>query len=155
MSLRDETRAPATAADLEGGRRLLLGAYHWLLRAFLVAGVVQLFLAGSGVFRADGPGRLAAAGTLDPHRLLGSGLAVMSLALLVLAVLARPGTRLVRGTAVFTLTVFGLVPVAAALGEDAPWAAGLHPVLGVAALALGGWLETTAGTVLARRPTPG
>src|SRR3984957_14878303 len=69
--------------------------YQWLLLLFLLAGVVQIFLAGFGVFHLHAYGLDAPVGdsALDPHRMLGSIMGGIAVLILVLAIVARPGTR--------------------------------------------------------------
>ena len=79
-----------------GARRPRAAAgYRWLLLLFLVAGVVQIFLAGFGVFHLHAYGLDAPAGdsALDPHRMLGSVMGGIAVLILVLAIVARPGAR--------------------------------------------------------------
>jgi hypothetical protein len=60
-----------------GLRRGALTAYRWLPLAFLLAGAVQIFLAGPGVFSLndDGDDRESAVG---PHRSLGGAMVQQS-----------------------------------------------------------------------------
>jgi hypothetical protein len=85
------TRTPATSSGVRCGA---LAGYRWLLAAFLLLGVVQIFLAGLGVFSLDGQ-KLGAAGetAFDPHPTLGFAMGGVALLILVLALLARPGAR--------------------------------------------------------------
>jgi hypothetical protein len=96
----------------------------WLVVAGLV---LQFYLAGAALFGAM---------TFQPHRTLGSLLAVAVLLLLVLALVARPGRRLVGLTALLAgLTVVQvLLP---SLRTGLPWVAALHVVvaLGIGAQA--------------------
>lgn len=102
----------------------LFQALAWLVMAGLVG---QFYLAGAALFGAT---------TFQPHRMLGSLLAVAVLLLLVLALVARPNRRLVGRAALLAgLTVVQvLLP---SLRADLPWAAALHGVvaLGIAAQA--------------------
>ena len=90
----------------------------WLVLAGLV---VQFYLAGAALFGAM---------TFQPHRTLGSLLAVAILLLLVLALVARPGRRLVGLAALLAgLTVVQvLLP---SLQTGLPWVAALHVVVAV------------------------
>ncbi len=79
------TQTPATAS-LSGLRRGAFAGYRWLLLIFLLLGMVQIFLAGFGVFGLHGrevgaPGETA----FDPHRTLGFALGGMALIILILA----------------------------------------------------------------------
>jgi hypothetical protein len=94
---------------------IVFAAAAWL---FLAGLVVQVFLAGLGVFVLT---------DWTAHTELGWGLSSASILLLVLAVLARPDRRTVWLTA--GLAVAALVqPELAAARDVAPLAAALHPV---------------------------
>lgn len=109
-------------------------AYRYLTAVFIADVLLQLFLAGAGVFSAGAGTAARESSALDPHRV--NGMAVMLLALLILAValMARNG-RWTWALLLFVLTL--LQPVLAIEGA----AGGLH-VLNAAAI-LG------AGSVLA------
>jgi hypothetical protein len=110
-------------------------AFRYLAAVFIADVLLQLFLAGAGVFSAGAGTAARESSALDPHRV--NGMVVMLLALLILAValLARNGWR--WALLLFVLTL--LQPVLAIAGA----AGGLH-VLNAAAI-LG------AGAVLAYR----
>ncbi|MFZ0755285.1 MAG: hypothetical protein WAN00_16080, partial [Trebonia sp.] len=76
------------AASTSGSalRRGAGAGYRWLLLLFLVAGVVQIFLAGLGVFHLHAYGLDDPAGdaALDPHRALGFAMAGIAILILVL-----------------------------------------------------------------------
>ncbi|GAC1326373.1 MAG: hypothetical protein NVSMB13_11160 [Mycobacteriales bacterium] len=115
----------APAAGQSAAMRLLRG----LVRLYVVAVVVQFYLAGRGVFAASGA--VAEASSLEPHRLLGALLGLLSALVLVAAAFARPGRRLLLGAlALFVLTVGqGFL---AQFGSASPWLLGaLHPVNGL------------------------
>lgn len=97
---------PTPAAPRTGLRRAAATGYRWLLLAFLLLGVVQIFLAGLGVFNLDGEQLGTDSETaLDPHRNLGFMLSPVALVIVVLAVLARPGARAVVLSVVLLLLV--------------------------------------------------
>jgi hypothetical protein len=89
----------------------------------IVAGIaVQFYLAGAAMFGAM---------TFEPHRALGVVLAAAILLLLILALVARPGRRLVGLTALRVgLTVVQLV--LPSLRTGLPWVAALHALVAVA-----------------------
>jgi hypothetical protein len=91
----------------------------WLILAGLVA---QFYLAGAALFGAT---------PFRPHRTLGSVLVVAALLLLVLALVARPGRRVVGLTAglVGLIIVEVLLP---SLRIGWPWVAAFHIVVAVA-----------------------
>jgi hypothetical protein len=86
-----------TAKPVSVLRRGAFLGCRWLLLAFLLAGVVQIFLAGLGVFSLEDQS-LAAGGdsAFAPHRAVGFTMAGIALLILVLAVIARPGARPAR-----------------------------------------------------------
>jgi Family of unknown function (DUF6220) len=131
-------------------RRGATAGYRWLLLLFLVAGVVQIFLAGLGVFHLHSYGLDDPAGdsALDPHRALGFGMAGLAVLILVLALAARPGARQVVLAAVLVLQTAVLQSLLAGLGDDSPVWGGLHALDGLLALVVAGYLY---GVALGRR----
>ncbi len=115
--------------------------YRWAIALFFAACVVQLFLAGRGVFGIRGGGSLADQTSLDPHRALGNLIGILA-ALLFLLALATRQKRLIGWTLVL-LVLAEPVQHATALPKH-PWVAGLHPVSGVAILGISGWLAHAA-----------
>jgi hypothetical protein len=140
------------AASTSGSalRRGASAGYRWLLLLFLVAGVVQIFLAGLGVFHLHAYGLDDPAGdsALDPHRTLGFAMGGIALLILVLALVARPGARQVVLAAVLVLQTVVLQSLLAGLGDDSPVWGGLHALDGVLAIAVAGYLY---GVALVRR----
>jgi hypothetical protein len=115
----------------------------WLVLAGLVA---EFYLAGAALF-----GVL----TFQPHRMLGISLAVATVLLLILTIVARPSPRMVRLVAVLaTLTVVQVV--LPSLRADLPWAAALHAVVAVGIATQLGAIVRGPGTAAAdsRSPTP-
>jgi hypothetical protein len=102
---------------------------------FTACTVVQVFLAGLGVF--DGPGAFVT------HREFGWTYGWLTLAILVLALAARAPRR-ITGVAVLLLVLFALQSVFVVVRADAPAVAALHPLNGFAILALGGWATRAA-----------
>src|SRR6266568_4648288 len=102
-----KTRSPSALTGLRRGAFL---GYRWLLAAFLLAGVVQIFLAGLGAFRLQDQG--LSDGAFAPHRALGFTIAGIALLILVLAGLAE------------NHTIYG----------------GLHAFDGLLLLGIAGWL---------------
>jgi hypothetical protein len=105
-------------------------AVAWLLVAGLV---VQVFLAGLGVFRGSA--------SFDTHRAFGFLLELLPIVLLILGLIARLGRR----PAFLAAGIFGLFllqSVFVGLRADAPEVAALHPV--------NGFLITLLAIVLAR-----
>ncbi len=108
--MRDNTIAVDTSTPtttLTGVRRGAFIGYQWLLLAFLLLGVVQIFLAGLGVFNLDGQELGAKSETaFGPHRNLGFAMGGLALIILILALIARPGARAIILSAVMFLLAF-------------------------------------------------
>jgi drug/metabolite transporter (DMT)-like permease len=143
----DNTKATdaSTQSTPTGLRRGALTGYRWLLLAFLVLGVVQIFLAGLGVFNLNGeklgtPGETA----FDPHRVLGYVMAVVAVIILVLAVIARAGGRAIILSALLILLAGPAQSILADLGEDTPFFGGLHALDGLVILGIAGFLHSSA-----------
>jgi divalent metal cation (Fe/Co/Zn/Cd) transporter len=132
------------SATAPGGalRPWAAAGYRWLLLAFLVAGGVQIFLAGLGVFHLHAYGLDAAAGdsALDPHRMLGFIMGGMAIVILVLAFVARPGGRAIAGAAVLVVQTDFLQSLMAGLGDDSAVWGGLHALDGFLAIAVAAYL---------------
>ena len=96
--------------------RLAFIGVAWL---FLACVVVQVFLAGLGVF--------AGAQNFSLHREFGYVFGWLTLVLLLLALAGRLGRRWV-GLSALLLVLFALQSVFVALREIAPAVAALHPV---------------------------
>ena len=130
-----------TARPVTGLRRGAFLGYQWLLLAFLLAGVAQIFLAGLGVFRLEDQGLAAAGDTaFAPHRDLGFTMAGIALLILVLAVIARPGARAIVLSAVLVLLTALMQSLLAGLGEDHAAYGALHALDGLLILGIAGYL---------------
>ena len=141
-------RANQTVADGTGTgqemrvatlRRVGFRGYQWTLLAFLLAGVVQIFLAGLGAFRLQdqaGAGDSAFA----PHRALGFSMGAVALLILVLAVIARPGTRAIAGSAVLVLLTLLMQSLLAGFAEDHVVFGALHALDGLLILSIAAYL---------------
>jgi len=109
--------------------------------AFVACAVLQVFLAGLGVF--DDPSAFVT------HREFGYLFGWLTLLILVLALLGRT-PRKVKGLCVLLLVLFALQSVFVALRTDLPAIAALHPLNGFAILAVGIVITRAAWAV--RRP---
>ena len=94
---------------------------------FAACAVLQVFLAGMGVF--DNPR------SFIDHRNFGYMFGWLTLVLLVLAIAGRMGRRFVGGS-VLLLTLFAFQSVFVALRGDLPAVAALHPLNGFGILGL-------------------
>lgn len=128
---------------LTGYRAGALLAFRRGIMLFLLLGVVQIFLAGLGVFDLDGR-KVGASGetAFDPHRVNGNIMSLVALLLVVLILVARPGARLVGMTAVLFLLMAVAQPLLAEGGDDQAWVGGLHAIVGIGLLGLASRLLT-------------
>ncbi len=99
--------------------------------AFLCCAVVQVFLAGLGVF--DDPRAFVT------HREFGYLFGWLTLVILILALAGREPRR-ITGLSALLLVLFALQSVFVALRADMPAVAALHPLNGFAILAVAGVL---------------
>jgi hypothetical protein len=96
--------------------------------AFVAGCLLQVFLAGLGVF--DNPS------TFLTHATFGYLLGYVTLAMLILALVAREPRRII-GLAILLLVQFTLQSVFVAIRVDYPQVAALHPVNGFLILVVG------------------
>jgi len=109
-------------------RSFLRAAHPIVAAAFVACAVVQVFLAGLGVF--DDPKAFVT------HREFGYLFGWLTLVVLVLALAGRMPRR-VTGLSVLLLVLFALQSVLVAARADLPVVAALHPLNGVAILGVG------------------
>lgn len=102
-------------------RSLARSALPIVVAIFMACAILQVFLAGLGVF--DDPR------SFITHREFGYTFGWLTLAILVLALVGRLPRRIV-GLAVLLLVQFALQSVLVALRADLPAVAALHPVNG-------------------------
>jgi hypothetical protein len=131
----DTTATPTSgsAAPLSGARQVALTIVRYGSMLFGTLVLVQVYLAGSGIFAAKGPVKNAS--SLDPHRTLGNILAVLALLLLIAALVARPSRRVVI-TVVVLFVLTGVEGVIAGAGTSAPYFGALHPVIALVIMGL-------------------
>ena len=96
-------------------------AYAWVAWLLAAAAVVQVFLAGLGVF--EDPSRFVI------HREFGYLIGWFAVVLLVLAIVGRLGRRLIA-LSILLGVLFALQSVFVLLRSSAPFVAALHPVNG-------------------------
>jgi mercuric ion transport protein len=104
-------------------------AYPVVAGLFVACAIIQVFLAGLGVF--DNPS------SFITHRNFGYMFGWLTLVLLVIALVGRMPRRFV-GLAVLLLVLFSLQSVFVALREVMPAVAALHPLNGFFVLAVAG-----------------
>ncbi|MBM4408568.1 MAG: hypothetical protein FJ038_08220 [Chloroflexi bacterium] len=123
----DRSRTPdqVPPAASTGGVRVTLGRNLLAIAtwALAIGVVIQVFLAGLGVFRDPADFEL--------HRNVGYLLGVVALLLAILAFVVR-ANRLQRGLGILLVVLFVLQSVFIALRESAPEVAALHVVNGMA-----------------------
>jgi len=133
-----ETRATATsdrdAVAFTGYRRGFDLAFGYLLCAFVVGVLVQIYLAGVGAFGKRGTH------AFNPHENLGHALGIAAVVIFVLALVARRST----GTMIWALVLALLTEVAqeglAHGGHDDKWVGGIHAFDAALILAVSIWL---------------
>lgn len=113
---------------VSGARYVYLG----LVGLYLAGILVQVFLAGTGLF--------GAAKDFEPHIGLGWILHLVPVLLLIAAAVGRVGRLLLWWTTALLLVQF-IQPILPSLRADLPWAAALHPVLALIVF----WLALTIG----------
>jgi hypothetical protein len=146
------TTDAAATSGLTGWRTRVDRAFVYLTTAFFLAVVVQVFLAGVGVF-GDHSEKIKDATSFDPHRTLGFILGGVAVILLILAALARASQATWIGALVLAVLAFVAQSALADGGEDNKWVGGLHAFVGIVILLLAGWL-TGAGHRRVRRNGP-
>lgn len=131
------------SSDLVGWRRGVDRAFVYLVTLFFIGVLVQVFLAGVGVF-GDHSLKVEDASSFDPHRALGNILGALAIVLVILAALARPSRANSIGALVLAVLAAGAQSGLAAGGEDNKWVGGLHALDGIIILLLAGWLTGMA-----------
>ena len=126
---------------MAAARRIAWQIYRVLIALIAIACVVQIFLAGRGVFGIHGSASLDDQSSLNAHRDLGEIIGIGAIIVLILALIMWD-KRLILWTFVLALLA-EFVQHATALPKH-PWVAGLHPVSGVAILGISASLAHSA-----------
>jgi hypothetical protein len=123
---------------MNGVRRGARAVLRYFVPLYIVAIVVQVFLAGEGIFGIKAGPKLDDQKTLDAHRALGFILADFgSVLLLIVALLAWLPDKRARSVSIaipFLLFIQGI------LGGAGRWGGAFHPLNAFLILALLGWL---------------
>lgn len=119
---------------VSGARYVYIG----LIGIYLAGILVQVFLAGTGLF--------GTTGGFEAHIGLGWILHLVPVLLLIAAAVGRVGRQLMWWTTALLLVQF-IQPILPSLRADLPWAAALHPVLALVVF----WLALTIGSKAWRR----
>jgi Mn2+/Fe2+ NRAMP family transporter len=137
---RTTSHAHTAAGPLTGYRHGFDLAYGYLMGAFVIAVLVQIYLAGVGAF---GEHKTPHSGAFDPHENLGHYLGIAAVLLLILALVAHVSTS----TMVWALVLALLTEVAqeglASGGRSVKWVGGFHAFDAALILALSCWLFYT------------
>src|SRR3954466_2188239 len=126
--------------DMSAATRTADKIFAGLAALTALAVVVQVFLAGVGVFGMDAP-KAEDAGSFDPHRVLGEIIGGLTLLMLIAALVARASRRVMWASIVlFLLAEFAQHGLASG-GNSNKWVGGLHALDGVVILLLALWLH--------------
>jgi len=142
VTLADEETDVGPGA-LTGWRSGVDRAYAYLAGLFVIALLVQVFLAGVGVF-GDHARKVANATSLDPHRALGSVLGMVAIVLFLVALAARASRLTVVGAFLVALLTLVAQNALASGGDSNKWIGGLHAFDGMLILLLSIWLAGAA-----------
>jgi len=123
---------------MAGVRRVARAIMRYYVPLFALAVIVQIFLAGEGIFGIKQGPELDDQNTLDPHRVLGFILTEpAAFLLLVFALLAwYPNKRMRVISIVLPFLVFAQAPLA----WGGRWSGAFHPLNAFLILGLLGWL---------------
>jgi hypothetical protein len=137
----DTRNHPSSGTEPSGLRSSALAGYRWLLLAFLLAGCVQIFLAGLGVFSFGDHDVAGGTSAFDAHRTLGFTMARVAVIILVLAVITRPDALAVVLSGVLVVQTTLLQSLLAGLADNAALYGGLHALDGILVLAIAGFIH--------------
>lgn len=136
------TEPVSEAPTLTGVRAGAFTLYKVLIALFTVAVLVQIFLAGLGIFDSQRPATASA--ELEPHRTLGTILTQpAAVVLLVVVLVARPAQRIVPKTAALVV-LGGIQTYLGSAGAGTPVLGALHTVVAIGYLGLAVDLTRTA-----------
>ena len=140
----DAVTAQGTPRAATTARGAAFRLYHWALLAFLLAGAVQIFLAGLGVFSFGDHDVAGGTSAFDAHRTLGFTLAGVAVIIFVLAVIARPGALPLVLCGVLIVQTSLLQSLLAGLADNTALFGGLHALDGLLVLGIAGFLYVTS-----------
>ena len=142
----DATKQPSTRSrhdPLTGARRAADAGYAYMSVLFFAGVLVQVFLAGTGVFGINSL-EVGDASSFDAHRSWGFVLAGLAGVLLVLALVARESRRTMVATLVLFLLVAFAQSALASVAESSAWIGGLHALDGIVILLISAWIALVA-----------
>ena len=130
------------SAPLAGWRLRADRVWSYAMEVFVLAILVQVFLAGVGVFGDHRASGVADATSFDPHRGFGTLLGLVAVLLFLLALAVRQSTTTVLGALVVAVATLLAQPILASAGDTNKWAGGLHALDGMVILGLSLWLAS-------------
>jgi hypothetical protein len=116
------------------GRHPLTTAFAVVTAVFVVGSLLQVFLAGLGIFGAE---------SFEPHETVGGIVHALAIVGFLLALASPARKRDAPLALLLALLVTGQI-LLVDTRDDAPGLAALHPLLGVLDLGLGAWLAWRA-----------
>jgi hypothetical protein len=133
---------------MAGVRRGARAVLKYFIPLYLVAVIIQIFLAGEGIFGADGsPTDDDQSKTLDPHRGLGFFLTQpIALLLLIVALLAWLPNKRDR---ILSIALPFILFIQLILADAGRWGGAFHPLNGILILAILGFLTRQLWTTQA------
>jgi Family of unknown function (DUF6220) len=134
----------SSRSDLTALRRGAIVAYRWLVLGFLLAGGIQIFLAGLGVFSFRDQDSAAGTSAYDAHQTLGFTMGGIAVVILIAALLARPGAWPTSLAGVLVLQTCLVQSLLAGLADNTALYGGLHALDGLLALGIAGLLYASA-----------
>ena len=134
----------ASRSDLTALRRGAMIAYRWLVLGFLLAGGIQIFLAGLGVFSFRDQDAAAGSSAFDAHQTLGFTMGGIAVVILIVALIARPGVLPACLAGVLVVQTCLVQSLLASLADNTALYGGLHALDGLLALGIAGFLCVTA-----------
>ncbi len=134
----------ASRSDLSALRRGAMIAYRWLVLGFLLAGGIQIFLAGLGVFSFRDQDAAAGSSAYDAHQTLGFTMGGIAVVIFIAALMARPGVLPACLAGVLVLQTCLVQSLLASLAGNTALYGGLHALDGLLALGIAGFLYASA-----------
>jgi hypothetical protein len=133
----------ASRGALTGARRGADIAYGYLSALFVVGVLVQVYLAGIGIWGINAL-TVGNASSFAAHRTWGFSLGAVALVLLILALIARQSVRAMIAALVLALLVVVAQSALASAGDSNKWIGGLHALDGMFILLLSAWIAVVA-----------
>ena len=134
----------ASRSDLSALRRGAMIACRWLVLGFLLAGGIQIFLAGLGVFSFRDQDAAVGSSAFDAHQTLGFTMGGIAVVILTAALIARPGVLPTCLAGVLVVQTCLGQSLLASLADNTALYGGLHALDGLLALGIAGFLYASA-----------